>query len=44
MVRADTDPDLLFYEGFQLRDELRDVSEVVFTERLATIILDVLPY
>ena len=43
IMNADTDPDAFLYEIYQLRDELGDLGEAVPTERLATIILDVLP-
>ena len=34
---------MLLFEGFQLRDELRDLGEVVSNEHLTIIILDALP-
>ena len=41
--KADTDPDKVMSEIFQLLDELGDLYEVVSTECLITMILDVLP-
>ena len=42
-MRANTNPDVFISEGFQLRDELNDMGEVVSIEHLTTIILDALP-
>ena len=42
-MRADTDPDGFLSEGFQLRDELIDLGELVSNEGLTSIILDALP-
>ena len=37
------DHDVFLSEGFQLRNELSDLGEVVSNEHLTTIILDALP-
>ena len=42
-MRSNIDHDVFLSECFQLRDELRDLGEVVSNERLTTIILDALP-
>ena len=42
-MRPDIDPDVCFSEVFQLRDELNELGEVFFNERLTAIILDALP-
>ena len=42
-MRSDIDPDVLHPEVFQRRIKISDLGEVVFNERLTTIILDVLP-
>ena len=42
-MRADTNPGTFLSKIYQLRDELRDLGEVVFTERLTTIVLDAFP-
>ena len=43
VMKANTDPDVFMSEIYQLRDELRDLDEVVPAKRLTTIILDTLP-
>ena len=43
MIKADTYPDIYMSEINQLRDELNDLEEVTFSERLTIITLDVLP-
>ena len=42
-MRFNIDHDVFLSEGFQLRDELSDLSKVVSNEHLTTIILDALP-
>ena len=42
-MRFNIDHDVFLSEGFQLRDELSDLGEVVSNEHLTTIILDALP-
>ena len=41
-TQADIDHDVFLSEGFQLRDELSDLGEVLSNEHLTTIILDAL--
>ena len=43
VIEADTDPDVFVADAYELRDELRDLNEVVSTDRLATTIFDALP-
>ena len=43
VMRVDTDPDVFIPEVHQPRDELHDSDEVVYVERLTTIVLDVSP-
>ena len=43
VMRSDINPDMFFSKVFQLSDELSDLNEFVFNERLTTIILDALP-
>ena len=43
MFRADIDPDMLFAEAYELRDELSDLNEVVSIDCMATTIFDALP-
>ena len=43
VMRSDIDPDVFLSDVFQLRDELNDLSKIVFDGRLTTIILDALP-
>ena len=42
-MRSNIDHDVFLSGGFQLRDELSDLGEVVSNERFTTIILDALP-
>ena len=42
-MRSDIGPDMFLSEGFQSRDELSNLGEVVSNERLTTAILDALP-
>ena len=42
-MRVDIDHDVLLFEMYQLRNELRDLGQAVSTEGLIMIILDVLP-
>ena len=43
VIKSDSDPDILLSEINQIRDEICVFDEIVSTERLTTIILDVLP-
>ena len=43
MMGADIGSDVFLFEVFQPRDEISGLGEVVFNERLKTIILDALP-
>ena len=42
-MRFNIDHDVFLSEGFQLRNELSDLGEVVSNEHFTTIILDALP-
>ena len=43
MIKPDTDPDIFLSKISQIRDELGVLDKTVSTERLTTVILDVLP-
>ena len=42
-MKLNIDHDVFLSEGFQLRNELSDLGEVVSNEHLTTIILDAFP-